>query len=145
MAPLTTPTGQPFRLLTVNKAPERAFRLVGKVANDLQDGGVVLLEHVGNAASLEEVESKLRELRPDVLMAASMWTPAESSHAFELGRRIVGENLITHAIPEGMQVEKGPDFVVQYLKDTLPSVIRQNLDSKLADGRAGEAVEGGKL
>ena len=66
-------------------------------------------------------------------MCASMWTPAESSQVFETGRRVIGDDLITHAIPQGLQVEKGPDAVVEYLVETLPRVVR------------GEGGSGGKL
>ena len=52
-----------------------------------------------------------------------MWTPQESAEAFKIGRNIVGDSLITHAIPQGMQVEKGPDFVVEYLKTELPKKV----------------------
>ena len=65
---LIKPDGTPFKLLTVNTAPERAFRLVGRVANDLKASDTLLLEHVGNAASIEEVKGRVEELRPDLLV-----------------------------------------------------------------------------
>ena len=57
-------------------------------------------------------------------MTASMWTPGESAKVFEVGKSIMGERLLTHAIPPGMQVKKGPDFVVEYLKQELPQLVR---------------------
>ena len=52
-----------------------------------------------------------------------MWTPEESAKVFKIGRDVVGDSFITHAIPQGMQVEKGPDFVVEYLKTELPKKV----------------------
>ena len=68
MSPITKPNYEPFRLLSVNKAPERAFRLVGRVATDLEDSGAFLLEHIGNCATIEEVDIKVRDFRPDILV-----------------------------------------------------------------------------
>ena len=74
MPPIAKQNGEPYRLMTVNKVPERAFRLVGRVAAELKSSDQLLLEHVGNAATLEEVEGKVQELRPDILVRAVHWT-----------------------------------------------------------------------
>jgi hypothetical protein len=42
------PTG-PFRLVTVNTAPERAKRLIGRVVEDVKDQYTII--HIANAAS----------------------------------------------------------------------------------------------
>lgn len=68
MAPTTKPSGAPFRVLTFNNAPERAFKLVGRVVADIKANEVLLLDHVGNCASLEEVSSNVDRLRPDILV-----------------------------------------------------------------------------
>lgn len=39
----------PFKLVTVNTAPERARRLIGRVAQELKDDYVI--EHVANCES----------------------------------------------------------------------------------------------
>lgn len=53
---------------------------------------------------------------------ASMWTPEESAQIQQIARSIVPD-IKTHAIPEGLQVERGPDAVVNYLKENLPAVL----------------------
>lgn len=65
-----------------------------------------------------------------------MWTPEENTKVFETGRRIIGSNLLTHAIPQGMQSEKGPDFVVEYLKGELPKLV----DGAVKQGRTEERL-----
>ena len=44
----TLPKG-PYRLVTVNSAPERAKRLIGRVVEDLKDRYTI--DYVGNCAS----------------------------------------------------------------------------------------------
>lgn len=51
-----------------------------------------------------------------------MWTPEESSKVFETARGIV-PGIKTHAIPNGLQVEKGPDAVVEYLEGKIPELL----------------------
>ena len=43
-----SPTG-PFKLVTVNTAPDRAKRLIGRVVEDVKDTYTII--HAGNAAS----------------------------------------------------------------------------------------------
>lgn len=45
---MTTPKG-PFRLVTVNTAPERAQRLIGRVADTLKDRYIII--HEANCSS----------------------------------------------------------------------------------------------
>ena len=68
MSAISKPGAQPFRVLTVNKVPERAYRLVGRIVNDLQRDNKLLLEHVGNCASIDEVSFKVESLHPDILV-----------------------------------------------------------------------------
>ncbi|KAK1765890.1 hypothetical protein QBC33DRAFT_542812 [Phialemonium atrogriseum] len=121
MAPTDSegPTG-PYRLLTVNNAPARAKVLIGRVVNDLQDRYII--EHVGNCTSKDELEPMLTELRPDILCCASMWTPAESSEMQEKARSIL-PGIKTHAIPQGLQVNQGPDAIVAHLKEQFPILL----------------------
>ncbi len=51
-----------------------------------------------------------------------MWTKEESDEIQATAKRMV-PGIKTHAIPRGLQVEKGPDGVVDYLKENMPSVI----------------------
>lgn len=53
---------------------------------------------------------------------ASMWTPEQSQAAQDTARRIV-PNVKTFALPQGLQVEKGPDAVVEYIKEHLPALM----------------------
>ncbi|KEF60705.1 uncharacterized protein A1O9_02266 [Exophiala aquamarina CBS 119918] len=110
----------PYILVTVNTAPERAKRLVGRVAEELKEQYTI--QHVANCETIDEVEGKVKEFQPDVLFCASMWTPEESARI----QKIASANkpgIKTHAIPQGLQVEKGPDAIVDYLKERIPSIL----------------------
>ncbi|KAL2263292.1 hypothetical protein VTK26DRAFT_7412 [Humicola hyalothermophila] len=56
----------PFRLVTVNTAPERAKRLIGRVVEDVKDKYIII--HAANAASIDEVRKTVEEERPNLLL-----------------------------------------------------------------------------
>lgn len=109
-----------WRLVTVNTAPERAKRLIGRVAEELKDQYTI--QHVANADSIDKVEETVKEHQPNVLFCASMWTPEEAQQIQATARSIVPD-IKTHAIPQGLQVEKGPDAIVEYLKEQIPKLL----------------------
>ncbi|KAG7414034.1 hypothetical protein DER46DRAFT_558575 [Fusarium sp. MPI-SDFR-AT-0072] len=113
----------PWRLVTVNTAPERAKRLIGRVAEALKDQ--YDLQHVANCTSIDEVESTVREHQPNLLFSASMWTLDESARIHEIARSVVPD-IKLYAIPEGLQVKYGPDAIVQHLVEKVPKVIQGN-------------------
>lgn len=51
-----------------------------------------------------------------------MWTPEESE---DIQRRAkdISPRLKTYAIPQGLQVQKGPEAIVEHLKEKLPILI----------------------
>ena len=51
-----------------------------------------------------------------------MWTSEQSAKVFSEARE-VNARVKTLAIPQGLQVEKGPDAVVEYVKERLPELI----------------------
>lgn len=51
-----------------------------------------------------------------------MWTPEESTRILQIAKDNV-PGITTHAIPEGLQVEKGPEGVVEYLKEHIPRIL----------------------
>ena len=51
-----------------------------------------------------------------------MWTPETSRRIQSIARHNV-PGIKTHAIPQGLQVEKGPDAVIEYLKEQIPKVL----------------------
>lgn len=53
---------------------------------------------------------------------ASMWSKEESDSAFSMAREIV-PGVKTLAIPQGLQVEKGPDAVVDFVKENWPKLV----------------------
>lgn len=53
---------------------------------------------------------------------ASMWTPEESTRIIETARAIVPD-IKTHALPQGFQVSKGPEAVVDYLLEEIPKLL----------------------
>ncbi|EXK27050.1 hypothetical protein FOMG_16488 [Fusarium oxysporum f. sp. melonis 26406] len=110
----------PYRLVTVNNAPERAKRLIGRVVEDLKDQYTI--EYVANCTIKAEVEPTVRELPPDVLFCASMWTIEESTEMREIAKSIVPD-IKTYAILHGLQVKEGPDAIVEHLKEQIPLLL----------------------
>ncbi|KAI1027803.1 hypothetical protein LB503_011893 [Fusarium chuoi] len=115
----STPKG-PYKLVTVNNAPERAKRLIGRVVNDLKDQYTI--DYVTNCISKDEVEPKVKEFQPDILFCVSMWTIEESTEMREIAKSIIPD-IKTHAIPHGLQVNDGPDAIVEHLKQQIPLLL----------------------
>ncbi|KAH8911313.1 hypothetical protein BR93DRAFT_924004 [Coniochaeta sp. PMI_546] len=110
----------PYKLVTVNTAPERAFRLIGRVVEDVKDKYTII--HSANVDSIEGVRAKVEEVKPDILFTASMWTPEESQKIIAIAKEVV-PNLKTFSLPQGLQVQKGPGAVVEYIEENLPSLL----------------------
>lgn len=53
--------------MTVNTAPERAKRLVGRVADNLADRYII--EHVDNCASMDLVKDTFERVKPDMMVS----------------------------------------------------------------------------
>jgi hypothetical protein len=51
-----------------------------------------------------------------------MWTPEESAKIQYIARETI-PGITTMALPQGLQVEKGPDGVFDYIIEKLPSLI----------------------
>ena len=51
-----------------------------------------------------------------------MWTPEEAEKIRSLARSIVPD-IKTHAIPTGLQVERGPDAIVEHLLENVPPLL----------------------
>ncbi|KAK7546359.1 hypothetical protein IWX49DRAFT_504952 [Phyllosticta citricarpa] len=112
-----------YKLVTVNSAPERANDLVARVCEDVKDR--YLIVHAGNADDISLVDTFVSLVQPDLLFTASMWTPQQSQEAQEVAKRIV-PGIKTSALPQGLQVEQGPDAVVEYIKDHSPALIEES-------------------
>ncbi|CZS92715.1 uncharacterized protein RAG0_03239 [Rhynchosporium agropyri] len=110
----------PFKLCTVNTVPERAKRLVGRVVEEVKEEYTIL--HVENAERIEDVKAMCERNKPDVLFCASMWTKDESDEIQRIAKETV-PGIKTMAIPQGLQVENGPDAVVEYLKEKWPGLV----------------------
>lgn len=57
----------PFKLVTVNTAPERATRLVGRVADALK--GRYIIQHVANCERIEQVRGAVQREDAGVLVS----------------------------------------------------------------------------
>jgi hypothetical protein len=70
--------------------------------------------------------SKLPRMnRPQLIhiqFTASMWTPEQSKTVHDTARSIIPD-ILTFSIPQGLQVNKGPDAVVDFIKENLPSLL----------------------
>ncbi|KAM7204510.1 hypothetical protein V8F33_001474 [Rhypophila sp. PSN 637] len=116
------PSG-PYRLVTVNTAPERAKKLIGRVVEDVKE--TYTLHHVANASTIEQVRNTVEENRPDLLFTASMWTPEEAAQIVAIAKEVI-PTLRTYSLPQGLQVEKGPDAVVDYIEEHLGEILGAN-------------------
>ncbi|KAI0642262.1 hypothetical protein C8Q79DRAFT_1003167 [Trametes meyenii] len=113
-------TDQPLKLVTVNTAPERAKRLIGRVVEDVKVQYTIV--HAANVERIEDVRSTLEKEQPDLLFTASMWTPEQAQEIVIIAQDTV-PGIKTFSIPYGLQVEKGPDAIVEYIEAHLPSLL----------------------
>ena len=58
-------------------------------------------------------------------LTASMWSPEQAKEIHATAREIMGPKLKIMALPQGLQVERGPDAVVEYLVEQLPAMIEE--------------------
>lgn len=80
----------PYKLVSVNKAPDRAKRLIGILVEDVKDKYTII--HVGNAAAMDMVEPLVSEQKPDLLVRLLSYVDAhlQNIHFFSFlvfGRR----------------------------------------------------------
>lgn len=54
-----------------------------------------------------------------------MWTPEESTEIQNIAKT-TKPGIKTHAIPQGLQVEKGPDAIVEYLIEKVPGLLNSS-------------------
>ncbi|KAI5360482.1 hypothetical protein Slin15195_G084040 [Septoria linicola] len=120
MAQSEAPKG-PYRLVTVNTAPERAKRLIGRVAEDLKDRYEI--QHIANCEKIEEVEAAVTKHQPELLFCASMWDSEQAAEIQTIARK-VKPGIATYAIPHGLQVERGPDAIVEHLDSMVPQILK---------------------
>lgn len=52
-----------------------------------------------------------------------MWTPEQAKAIHDEARSIMGPQLKTFALPQGLQVERGPDAVVEFIEENLPGLL----------------------
>ncbi|EPE25406.1 hypothetical protein GLAREA_01318 [Glarea lozoyensis ATCC 20868] len=101
-----------YTLCTVNKVPARAKVLIGRFIEEQKEE--CSISYLANCERIEEVQSMLLKHNPDILFIASMWTPTESTEIMRIARE-TNPGIKGLAIPFGLQVEKGPDAVVEFL------------------------------
>lgn len=53
-----------------------------------------------------------------------MWTPEQAKEIIDIAKSIVPD-LKTYSIPQGLQVEQGPDAVVDHIKEKLPLLLEE--------------------
>lgn len=131
--------------MTVNTAPERAKLLIGRMIEALRDRYEIIYD--ANCSSefpwaryyflvsililfiaMEEVAPTVRLHQPEVLFSASMWSAEEAAKIRGIAQR-ERPGIGTHAIPQGLQVERGPDAIVEYLVEVVPGLL-DSLDTR---------------
>ncbi|EGP90473.1 unnamed protein product [Zymoseptoria tritici ST99CH_1A5] len=115
-----SPAG-PYKLVTVNTAPERAQRLIGQLVEALKDEYTII--HAANCETIESVKSTVEQNQPDVLFCASMWT-AEQAEEIQAIAKTTKPGLVTYAIPHGLKVNSGENAIVDHLKSTVPQLLK---------------------
>lgn len=56
-----------------------------------------------------------------------MWSPEEAAEIHSIARRI-RPDIKLHAIPQGLQVQNGPDAVVEHLIVEVPKLLNQGTE-----------------
>lgn len=95
---------------------------------------------IGVCVDEEQVREVVEANKPDLLVSlecicdwncislilyqftASMWTP-EQSQKIQAEAKSIVPGLKTFALPQGLQVEKGPDAVVDFIIENLPALL----------------------
>jgi hypothetical protein len=72
--------------------------------------------------AIDQVASTVRQEQPDILFSASIWTSEEAKNIREIAE-IERPGIRTHTIPQGLQMEKGLDAVVEYLLENVPKLL----------------------
>ncbi|KAF2403418.1 hypothetical protein EJ06DRAFT_504507 [Trichodelitschia bisporula] len=111
---------QTYKLVTVNKVPDRARHIIGRVAEALKDKYTII--HAANCDTVDAVPGALKEHQPDLLFCASMWTPEEVSEVKAIASREKPDVAI-YAIPQGLHAAKGTEGVFEHLVETVPEVL----------------------
>ncbi|KAF9737645.1 hypothetical protein PMIN06_003904 [Paraphaeosphaeria minitans] len=110
----------PFKLVTVNTAPDRAKRIIARMIESLSDRYDIT--HIDNCSSIDQVVAKMQQHQPNILFSASMWSPEEAREIRDIAER-ERPGIMTHAIPQGLQAEGGPDAIVEYLLENVPPLL----------------------
>lgn len=56
-----------------------------------------------------------------------MWTAEQSEEIISTAKRL-RPGIKTHAIPHGLQVERGPDAIVEYLVENVPKLLDEPIE-----------------
>ncbi|KAG6366189.1 hypothetical protein INS49_000365 [Diaporthe citri] len=110
----------PFKLVTVNSSPDRAKKLCGRLVEEMR--ATHHIDYVANTTSIDGVRAMVEEHKPNLMFTASMWTPEEAAQAVSVAREIVPDIKVM-SLPKGLQVEKGPEGVIEYGKAHLPAIL----------------------
>lgn len=96
----------------------------------LNHAAFLVLHHGINASVIapepEGVKKVISETQPDIMFTASMWTPEESIGARKAALE-VKPGIKTFALPQGLQVNRGPDAVVEFIVENLPGIVEGDL------------------
>lgn len=52
-----------------------------------------------------------------------MWSPEQAKEIHDTATKIMGPKLLHYSLPQGLQVERGPDAVVEHLMEKFPELI----------------------
>nr|XP_018264239.1 uncharacterized protein I303_04121 [Kwoniella dejecticola CBS 10117]OBR86397.1 hypothetical protein I303_04121 [Kwoniella dejecticola CBS 10117] len=124
-----------INLVSVNTAPDRAKKVIGAVIENVKDRYNIV--HAGNTTTIEGVKPLLKSIQPApgilfcasmayefVLCSSSQWTPEQQQEIQKIARDTI-PGIKTHGIPTGLQVQVGPEGIVQYLMERIDEIMEQ--------------------
>eukprot|EP00026_Physarum_polycephalum_P021733 Phypoly_transcript_25191.p1 GENE.Phypoly_transcript_25191~~Phypoly_transcript_25191.p1 ORF type:complete len:123 (+),score=15.86 Phypoly_transcript_25191:23-370(+) len=110
-----------FRIVSVNKFPDRAQKIIARVSEELKQS--YNLQHVTNVPEISQLSKTLMDQKPDVLFCASVWTPEETKEILNISQK-VSPSTKTFVTPAGLHADKGESGVVDFIKAALPALLK---------------------
>lgn len=104
---------RPYKLVTVSRYPEKATIMVKRLAEMLNDRYMVI--HAANCEHLEEVNFRVRDLQPDMLVWSSSWTPEQVEFICTVTRRLKAD-VDMYGLPEDSPSEVSVDALLLRLR-----------------------------
>lgn len=104
---------RPYKLVTVSKHPEKATIMVKRLAEMLSGRYIVI--HAANCERIDEVNFRVRDLEPDMLVWSSSWTQDQVDIICAITRQLKAD-VDMCALPEDTPSENSADLLLRRMK-----------------------------